>query len=115
MKSSTAGQQAEAAVAAYLEQAGYRVLDANWKTRFCEIDIIAQRNEVIYFVEVKYRSKTSHGTGLEYITSQKLKQMKFAAELWNSFNHWDGDYRLMAAEVSGSDYQDVTIVEINSL
>lgn len=56
----------------------------------------------MYFVEVKYRSSTKQGMGLEYITNKKLAQMHFAAELWLA-GHQDSatDYRLAAAEVAG--------------
>jgi Holliday junction resolvase-like predicted endonuclease len=76
-------------------------LNQNWRTKWCEIDIVAQKTQTIYFVEVKYRKSAAWGSGLEYITSKKLKQMQFAAMFWVTENNWDGDYSLAAVEVTG--------------
>jgi len=67
---------------------------------------------VIYFVEVKYRSSTAQGGGFEYIADQKMRRMNFAAEVWRQGYNWNGDYRLMAAAVSGTDCQDIELVEL---
>jgi Holliday junction resolvase-like predicted endonuclease len=68
---------------------------------------------VIFFVEVKYRSSVAQGGGFEYITGQKLKRMNFAAEIWKQTFNWNGDYRLMAAAVSGLDCEDIEIIELD--
>ena len=100
----TAGQQAETQAAEYLRTKGYKILDQNWKTPVCEIDIVAQKDKRIYFVEVKYRLTDSQGSGLGYITPKKLKRMKFAAEVWVKNRNWEGDYSLSAIELSGPAY-----------
>jgi uncharacterized protein (TIGR00252 family) len=99
------GRAAEAKAAEYLEQQGYRVLQRNWRTRWCEIDIVTQKDNTVYLVEVKYRQKAWQGTGLDYITPKKLQQMAFAAEFWVQAHHWPGDYSLAAVEVSGPRYE----------
>ena len=104
VKHNTDGQKAEEAVAEYLKQNGYKVLDKNWKTPKCEIDIVAKKDKCIYFVEVKYRSKSGQGDGFEYITSAKQRQMSYAAEIWVSQNKWSGEYVLSGASVSGPDF-----------
>ena len=99
------GKRAEAAAAAYLQQHDFTLLAKNWRTRWCEIDVIAQRRRTIYFVEVKYRHNNLYGAGLDYITAKKLQQMHFAAEMWlHSNGSANLDYRLGAIEVSGVDY-----------
>jgi uncharacterized protein (TIGR00252 family) len=98
------GRQAEAVAADYLRQRGYEIIGQNFRTRFYEIDIIAQHNGVIYFVEVKYRRSESAGGGLEYITPRKLEQMRLAAEFWLTENRTSGDYRLAGLEVFGPDF-----------
>lgn len=67
MHTTQIGMQAEAAVIEYLQNAGYDVIGRNWKTKTCEIDIIAYRNGVIHFVEVKYRRTNRQGLGLSLI------------------------------------------------
>lgn len=98
------GKVAEQKAAEYLEKQGYRVVATNWRTRVCEIDIIAQKNKCVYFVEVKYRKSQAWGSGLEYITKSKLIQMNFAAEVWMGQNNWNDDCSLAAIEVAGEDY-----------
>lgn len=102
------GHDAEKQAAEYLKQQGFKILELNWKTKYCEIDIVAQKKKIIYFVEVKYRKSDFHGTGLDYITPKKLNQMRFAAEFWVSANNWNGDYRLAAIAV---DNDEVTFLE----
>lgn len=98
------GRKAEAAAADYLKQKGYTIVDQNWRTKFCEIDIIVQRGNVVYFCEVKYRRTNRQGGGLDYITPKKLQQMSRAAEAWVHFFNWTGEYQLCAVEVSGSEF-----------
>jgi uncharacterized protein (TIGR00252 family) len=93
------GQVAEQTVAEFLESNGYKILDRNWKTKFCEIDIIAKKDKVLHFVEVKFRSSNAAGDGFEYITKTKLRQMSFAADLWVSKNNYGDEYVLSAAQV----------------
>ncbi len=95
------GRAAENAAAEYLSSKGFKILQQNWRTRWCEIDIVAEKAKCIYFVEVKYRADSTWGSGLEYITPKKLKQMKFAAEFWVHTHDWPGDYYLSAIEVAG--------------
>lgn len=96
------GRAAERAAAGYLEGQGYVVLGTNWRTRWCEIDIVAQKSGVVYFIEVKYRAQAAWGSGFDYVTPAKLRQMHFAAEFWVARHNHKGDYRLAACELSGN-------------
>lgn len=104
MLTTASGQRAEQAAAEHIERRGYSVIDRNWRRRECEIDIVAKRGDVIYFVEVKFRMTNASGSGLEYIGPQKLRQMAYAARRWVAEHHWRGEYALAAAEVSGAEY-----------
>lgn len=76
------GDLAETEAANFLIRNKHKILERNWKTRLCEIDIISKKGDTIYFTEVKYRKNAKHGDGLSVVTPQKLKQMKFAAEYY---------------------------------
>lgn len=104
MTSVQTGKRAEQAAAVYLQNLGWKLLDTNWRRRSCEIDIVALRRKTIYFVEVKYRKSYSSGSGLDYITSRKLAQMSYAAEMWVSEAQWNGPYQLSAVEVAGESF-----------
>lgn len=105
------GRTAELAAVEHLRKLGYEVLERNWRTRWCEIDIVARKNETIYFVEVKYRKNHQQGGGLAFVTDKKVKQMRFAAEFWAAANYFDGDWELSAVEVSGLDFAVTDFVE----
>lgn len=109
----TTGQAAEDAVAEYLKTQGFKVLNRNWKTKICELDIVARKKDIVYFVEVKYRQSDDQGGGLEHITVQKLNQLKFAARIWNQDHNFEGDYRIIGAEVSDTDFAAINLVEID--
>src|SRR3990167_8989333 len=109
----TTGSRAEAAVAEHLKKDGFNILNRNWKTKVCELDIVARKKDVIYYVEVKYRQADDQGGGLEHITPHKLNQLKFAARICNQDHNYDGDYRIIGAEVSGSNFSEINLVEID--
>lgn len=99
------GRRAETVAAGFLRRKAFKILAQNWRTRWCEIDIIAMRAHEICFCEVKYRKTARQGTGLDYITPQKLRRMRFAAESWVHAHRWAGQYYLAAIEVSGEDFR----------
>ncbi|HEX3568296.1 MAG TPA: YraN family protein [Candidatus Saccharimonadales bacterium] len=111
MNTTAIGRRAEAVAAAFLERKGCRIIDRNWRTRMCEIDVIAQRADSVYFCEVKYRASNKQGSGIDYITPKKLQQMRFAAESWVHAHAWQGDYQLCAIEVSGSAFRVTAVVK----
>jgi len=100
----SSGSLAEDVAVEYLKSLGYRIRDRNWRTRTCEIDIIAEKQATVYFVEVKYRRRQDWGTGLEYVTPKKQDQMTYAAEKWVYLNDWRGSYELSVIAVAGSSF-----------
>lgn len=73
------GDKAEEEAARYLKGRGHSIIERNWKTKYCEIDIVSAKGDTMFFTEVKYRKKPDQGGGLAAITPKKLQQMKFAA------------------------------------
>jgi putative endonuclease len=116
------GHDAEKIAAEYLKTHGYTVLELNWRHVRAEIDIVAQKRSLLHlckqpvvFFEVKYRKTSAQGNGLDYITSKKLHQMQFAAELWVATHNHKGEYALGAIEVSGSEYEVTALLENGTL
>jgi ribonuclease HII len=96
------GDAAEEKVAVFLKSQGHEILERNWRTKFCEIDIISRRGSTVYFTEVKYRKTNMQGGGIAAITLKKQRQMKFAAELFAGNRIKNHNLLLAAASVSGT-------------
>lgn len=112
MTTTETGRGAEEAAAKYLKKNGYKIVAQNWRTRWCEIDIVATKNSVAYFVEVKYRKSSFWGDGLDAVTPKKLSQMTFAAEIWVNDSSWRGNYELAAISVTGEPPQILDFVVV---
>ncbi len=76
------GRQGEQVAVEYLERAGLRVLDRNWRCSIGEIDIVAAERQVMVVCEVKTRSDTRFGTPLEAITRNKRARLRRLASQW---------------------------------
>ena len=76
------GNNSETAAANFLVHKGHEIVERNWKTKWCEIDIISQKDGTLYFTEVKHRKNAKAGDGLAAITMKKQNQMAFAAKFY---------------------------------
>ena len=76
------GAQAEARARAYLEAHGVRILAANARCRFGEIDLIGLDGETLVFVEVRLRSRADYGGAAASITAAKQRHILRTAHWW---------------------------------
>lgn len=74
------GKSGERLAEEYLSQTGYRILCRNYWCRMGEIDIVAQKDGVVHFVEVKTRSSGEYGRPSESVTRRKTDRMRQVAE-----------------------------------
>ena len=95
------GDKGEQTAADWLAADGHEIIARNWRTRYCEIDIVSVKDDVLYFTEVKYRKNDDFGGGLAAITAKKQRQMRFAAELFIAKHpqHEGRDMRMLAVAV----------------
>ena len=109
------GDKGEQAAADWLTARGHEIVARNWRTRYCEIDIVSVKGEVLYFTEVKYRKNDDFGDGLAAITAKKQRQMRFAAELFLAGKPECSGMaaKLLAASVSGDQPAVQAVVEVN--
>ena len=80
------GDFGERVAAAHLEAKGYRVRARNFRTREGEIDIIAEGEGVLVFVEVRTRRGGSHGTAAESVTARKAAHLLAVAQAYAQAN-----------------------------
>lgn len=96
------GDASESVAEGELVRRGHQIIARNWKTKYCEIDIVSQKGDVYYFTEVKHRKSSRSGDGLAAITPKKLNQMKFAAKFYAHNNDLEKSHlRLLTVATSG--------------
>ncbi|WP_309071747.1 YraN family protein [Arthrobacter sp.] len=76
------GRRGEALAACFLEDAGMRIIDRNWRCSLGEIDLVAVEGATLVVVEVKTRSSEAFGHPLEAITPGKLERLYLLASRW---------------------------------
>ena len=78
------GVRAEEEATRYLEALSYKILRQRYKTKFGEIDLIVQKDNLLCFVEVKMRRNIAEA--LESITSRAQKRIENSALFFLSEN-----------------------------
>jgi putative endonuclease len=69
------GKLAETMAAEYLQKQGLKLLKRNFRTKAGEIDLIMQHEDIIVFVEVRYRAKVSYMHAIETIDKFKVQKI----------------------------------------
>ena len=69
------GKHGEKLAIVYFEKAGYTLLEQNWRHKNLEVDIIAHKQNILHFIEVKCRSTTKFGHPEESVNSKKIKNL----------------------------------------
>ena len=81
------GDHGEDFAAHMLEDAGYQILDRNYRTRVGEIDIIAIKDGVLHFIEVKTRTADDFGYPADAVTEEKQRSIRRSAECYLTGRH----------------------------
>lgn len=76
------GTQAEVLARRFLEKQGLVFIEANFRLRIGEIDLIMLDQDILVFVEVKYRSSNTFGSPLEQVTFAKQRKIKLVAGVY---------------------------------
>jgi len=75
MDSREIGALGEKIAAEYLTRLGYVIRERNFRSREGEIDIIAEKDDFLVFIEVRTRRSLSFGTPEESVTAQKKERL----------------------------------------
>ncbi len=105
------GKIGESAIAHYLLERGFRILDRNWRIKDGEIDLVAKSpSGKVHFVEVKTRSTLAFGHPLEAINREKAHRLQKLALAWLvTNNHFGREYQVDVASVTLSKSMQPTI------
>ncbi len=93
------GDRGEDRAAEFLVSNGYEITARNWRNRFGELDIIAQKGAILVFVEVKAKSDSRFGAPAEMITARKMQKLKNTAALYLKEVSYDGPWRIDAVVI----------------
>lgn len=80
------GKEGEEIAEKYLKKQRYKIICKNFYTRKGEIDIIAKKEKLIVFIEVKTRTNLKYGTPAMAVNSTKIRHMKTAARIFLMLN-----------------------------
>jgi len=93
---------AESFVCDWLKENNWVILVRNFRIRRAEVDIIAEKDKILSFIEVKFAADSSATMPLEKIDSKKQSHIVMAAEAYLSTHPFDGEIRFDIAIVAGS-------------
>ena len=92
-EASQLGKDGESAAKNYLEKNGYVILKTNWHCGSLEVDIIAQKGDILAFCEVKSRTSAYFGEPESFVTKQKQRNLIKAASIFAERAQWQGEIR----------------------
>ena len=87
------GRLGEEIAVGFLQKNGYEILETNWTFEKAEVDIIAQKGDVLAVVEVKTRSSIDFGLPQEFVKPNKIKLLVKAIDEYVISNDLDVNVR----------------------
>jgi putative endonuclease len=88
------GDRGESISCGYLKNNGYEILTRNYGCKYGEIDIVAQKENIIVFIEVKTRTSNYFGEPQEFVDYKKLEKMNMAIDFFINQFHINEEYVL---------------------
>ena len=92
-KNKDLGLEGEQLAANYLRNESWNVLEMNYRFSRSEVDLIAEKNNLLIFVEVKTRTNTSFGQPEDFVDVKKAENIMAAADHYISEKNWMGNIR----------------------
>ena len=87
------GEKGEQLAVDYLEKNGYLIIERNWRFKKAEIDIIAQKGEILAVIEVKTRSSNYFGNPEDFVKPKKIKMLVNAIDKFVKYRDLDVEVR----------------------
>ena len=76
------GESGENKAVRYLKDNGYKILERGYKNPFGEVDIIAAKDDVVAFIEVKTRLSENYGAPSEAVDRRRRNKYIQAAKYY---------------------------------
>lgn len=96
------GKQAEQQAQYFLSQQGLKKVDANYRCRNGEVDLIMRDKDTLVFVEVRMRANNHFGGALASIDYKKQQRLQLAAQHYLQKHPWQGPCRFDAIGIDGN-------------
>lgn len=106
------GSKGEDLAVKFLKDKGYKIISRNYKTPIGEIDIIAEDNGILVFVEVKTRTSNLFGYPFEAVGTKKQHKLKNLALLYLKKNKSERSVRFDVLSISlNNDKKDIEHIQ----
>lgn len=102
----TVGDAAEDEALRHIQSEGLRLIKRNYRTKFGEIDLIAEDNKTLVFIEVRFRKNDLYGSALESVTVKKQNKITTTARYYLAENNI-GDSRPIRFDVVGITHNEI--------
>ncbi|ELR73707.1 hypothetical protein C900_02111 [Fulvivirga imtechensis AK7] len=96
------GREGEAAACDFLIKKGYEILETNYRYKKSEIDIIAKKEQLLVFIEVKTKSYSSFGYPEEAVNTRKAQKVIEGAENYIYELNWEKNIRFDIIAIDNS-------------
>ena len=87
------GKKGEELAVEFLQKNEYKIVARNWRFKKAEVDIIAQKNDVLAVVEVKTRSSNYFGNPQDFVNQKKIKLLVEAINEYVTSKNLDVEVR----------------------
>ncbi len=99
------GKLGEELAVAFLQKAGYEILETNWEFQKAEIDIIALKGNMLAIVEVKTRSSIDFGLPQDFVKPKKIRLLVKAVNQYVEDNDIDAEVRFDIVAIHAANNQ----------
>ncbi len=114
------GRSGEESAALYLEARGWRIVTRNYRTRFCELDLVAEEpspgEPTLCFIEVKTRRSHAYGSPASAVGFRKQEKIRLAASLYLQEFYPDQEpppcrFDIVEVEIDARNLRTITLIQ----
>ena len=110
-KNKELGIEGEQLAKDYLKENGWLIREMNYRYRRSEIDVIASKNGLLIFVEVKARSNIAYGLPEQFVDEKKADHIMKAADHYIREKDWKGNIRFDIISIIKNKHMELEHIE----
>jgi putative endonuclease len=110
-KNKELGQEGEQMAVDYLKKKGWIIHKTNYRYSRSEIDLIASKNSLLIFVEVKARTNTSFGMPADFVDEKKAENIMKGANYYIRDINWQGNVRFDIISIIKKEHMELQHIE----